>query len=251
VSFAYREGTYAYDLRQLTTVTVGGGGAPSVDDTLQIQAGLTYSIANGAGSPLVSVTIDSLVIASVRDTTTPIRRLGAPVTVQLPVSTPPLLTPDDSLALLSGCDSMEETARTLAGDVHIQIPVPIQEAQGWTDSVTIVLCRGAIPLTGVRVSRYQISSVRETRDSAVATVARHTSLTITGAGMQGTRRITVRGEGQSETSFTYDVRGGRFLESAGQSVLQLGFETIQQTEQVVQRSTSSVRLRPAPQPGGN
>jgi hypothetical protein len=199
---------------------------------------------------MISVSIDSLTIASVRDTTARVRQLMTPVVVQLPVVPPPLVTANDSLALLSTCDSMEETARALAGDLYIPIPVLVQEAQTWSDSTSVVLCRGAIPLTAVRFSRYRITSVRETRDSALATVARQTTLTVGGSGLQGTRQITIRGEGNSEATFTYDVRAGRFLESAGRSVLQLTFETIQQTEQVIQRSTSSTRLRSATPAGG-
>ncbi len=250
LSFAFRDGIYAYDLEQLTTVTVGSEGASPVEDTLRTRAGLTYSISGAGGAPVISVSIDSLTIASVRDTTAPVRQLMTPVVVQLPVIPPPLVTANDSLALLSACDSMEEAARAIAGDLYIPIPVQVQEAQTWSDSTSVVLCRGAIPLTAVRVSRYRITSVRETRDSALATVARQTTLTVGGSGLQGTRRITVRGEGSSEATFTYDVRAGRLLESTGRSVLQLAFETIQQTEQVIQRSTSSTRLRSATPAGG-
>src|SRR5687768_10534374 len=116
-AFVYRDGSYAYDLQQLTTVTVGGEGAPPAEDTLRTQAGLTYSISSVVGTSVVSATIDSLVITSGHDTV--VRRLVTPVTVQLPASAPPLLTADDSLAFLSTCDSMEETARGLAGDIHI------------------------------------------------------------------------------------------------------------------------------------
>ena len=244
LSFTYRDGTYAYDLHQLTIVTVGSQGAPPVEDTLRTRGALTYSVSSSTGVPAVSVTVDSLTIASVRDTAAQVRQLMTPVVLQLPLVQPPApITAEDSLAFLSTCDSMEETARNLATDIHIQIRVPIQAGQQWADSTSSTLCRGAIPLTAVRMSRYQITAVRDTRDSAVVTVARQTSLTISGSGMQGARRITVRGEGTSDALFTYDVRAGRFLQSTGQSVLQLGFETIQQTEQIIQRSTSTVRLR--------
>ena len=195
--------------------------------------------------PAATVTIDSMAISSVRDTMVPVRQLAAPVVVQLPVvSTPPETM--DSTALYSTCDSMDEAARVLAGDVHVPIPVTVERGQVWTDSTVSTLCRGGIPLTVTRVSHFQISNVRNSRDSTLAEVHRQTVLTLVGWGMQGSRRITVRGEGSSQTLFTYDLRAGRFLGSSGQSELRLGFETIQQTEQVVQRSTSHVRLRTIP-----
>ena len=61
--------------------------------------------------------------------------------------------------------------------------------------------------------------------------------------MQGARRITVQGAGTSQTVLTYDLREGHFLESNGQSELLLGFETIQQTEQITQRSTTRIQRR--------
>ncbi len=237
--FTYAEGTSRYDLDQVTTIVVGADSAAPAADTVRTTAGLTLSVTGAT----TTITIDSMAISSVRDTMTPVRQLAAPVVVQAPV----LLTVQqgtDSTALLSTCDSMEEAARVLAGDIHVPIPVVVVPAQTWRDSTTSTLCRGGIPLTVTRVSDFHISDVRSSGDSTVATVQRHTVLTLTGSGLQGSRRIMIRGDGRSETVFTYDLRGGRFLGSSGQSELHLGFETIQQTEQVVQRSTSSVRLRP-------
>jgi hypothetical protein len=239
-TFTYTEGTSRYDLDQMTTIVVGTDGGAAAEDSLRTIAGLTLSVTGAA----TTITIDSMVITSVRDTLTPVRQLSAPVVVQAPIL-PTVQQGSDSTALFSTCDSMEEAARVLAGDVHVPIPVAVARAQTWRDSTTSTLCRGGIPLTVTRVSDFQISDVRSSGDSTVATVQRHTVLTLTGSGLQGSRRITVRGDGTSETVFTYDLRGGRFLGSSGQSELRLGFETIQQTEQVVQRSTSSVRLRPA------
>jgi hypothetical protein len=150
----------------------------------------------------------------------------------------------DSAMIASTCDSMEEAARSLAADTYLAIPGSLEQGREWNDSTVSDLCRGGIPLTATRASRYRIVEVRQTRDSTIARIARQTTLSLGGSGLQGTRRITVRGDGSSEAMLTYDVRGGRFLESTGQSVLQLTFETIQQTERVVQRSTSNVRLRP-------
>jgi hypothetical protein len=250
-TFSYRDGSYAYDFRQTTTVSVGTEVGPVVEDTLQTVAGLTYAFSTGPGTPpLASVTIDSLVIASVRDTMAPVRRLAAPVTAQLPLVSLPMTTTADSTALLATCDALDDAARALASDLYVRIPVVVERGQSWTDSTAIAMCRGGIPMTGTRISRFQVTDVRTSRDSAVAKISRQSSLTLAGVGTQGTRRITVRGEGSSETLLTYDLAAGRFLESTGQSVLQLGFETIQQTDRVVQRSSSTVRLRVAT-PAGN
>ena len=234
----------SYDLSQVTTVTVGSDGA-TADDTLRTTAGLTLSVSAGTGAHEVTVTIDSMVISSVRDTVTPVRQLPGPVVMHLPVIAS-MQESIDSVALLSNCDSMEEAARALAGDVHVPIPVAVQQGRTWTDSSTVTLCRGGIPLSVTRVSRFEISDVRSSRDSTVVMVQRQTTLSLNGSGTQGARRITVRGDGTSQTVFTYDLRGGRFLGSTGQSELILGFETIQQTEQVVQRSTTSIQLRSVP-----
>jgi hypothetical protein len=243
--FTYRDGSYSYDVVQTTTVSVGADPGAVSQDTLRTVGALTYSISGGPGSPLVTATIDSLVITSARDSATPPRRLSAPVVLQLPLIEPSIATASDSAALMATCDAPEEAARSLASDVHVRIPIAVERGRSWSDSTSLVICRGGIPLTGTRISRYQISDVREARDSTIARVDRQTTLTISGTGTQGTRRISVRGQGTSDTVFTFDVTAGRFLESTGQSVLQLSFETIQQTDQIVQRSTSAVRLSAA------
>ena len=241
-TFTYADGLSGYDLDQVTTITVGAGGATAVEDTLRTTAGLTLSVTGGGVAQTVTVTVDSMVVRSVRDTAALPRQLAAPVVVLLPIISP-VQERIDSTALFSTCDSMEEAARVLAGDVHVPIPVVIERGQAWSDSTVSTLCRGGIPLVVTRVSRFQIDDVRSSRDSTVVLVQRQTVLSVAGSGMQGSRRITVTGDGRSETVFTYDLRGGRFLGSSGQSELLLGFETIQQTEQIVQRSTTRIRFR--------
>jgi hypothetical protein len=230
---------------QTTTVSVATISGTLAEDTLRTVGKLTYAISSSSGSPLITAIVDSLVITSVRDSTTPIRQLVAPVVLQLPLTAPLIATASDSAALMSTCDGLDEAARALASDLHVRIPVAVERGQSWSDSTALVVCRGGIPLTGTRLSRYQIADVRETRDSTVARVNRQTTLTISGTGTQGARRITVRGQGTSDTMFSFDITAGRFLESTGQSVLQLDFETIQQTDKVVQRSSSNVQLRAA------
>jgi hypothetical protein len=244
--FRYQDGQYGYEVRQMTTVEVGSGATPLVADTVQTMAALTYTVSTTAGTPIVSVTVDSLVISSARDSTAPPQRLGAPVTVQFPITYVPPTTATDSAALLTTCDSMDEAARVLAADGYLQIPIPLERSRGWSDSSSVVLCRGGIPLQATRVSHFQISDIRQSRDTTIAVISRQTALTLRGTGSQGTRRITVQGQGTSETVFTYSVNTGRFLGNTGQSVLQLVFETVQQTEQVVQRSSSTVQLRAVP-----
>jgi len=98
-------------------------------------------------------------------------------------------------------------------------------------------------MTATTVSTFEVLDIRTRGDSTIGEVIRRSTLTLGGAGMQGSRRITVTGTGTSETLFRYDLRAGAFIESTGQSMLDLRFETIQQTEQVSQRSSSRVRLR--------
>jgi hypothetical protein len=98
-------------------------------------------------------------------------------------------------------------------------------------------------MTATTVSSFELQDVQARGDSLTIQVLRRSTLVLVGAGLQGARRIAVTGTGISETVFTYELRSGAFVESQGQSALQLRFETIQQTEQVTQRSTSRVRRR--------
>ena len=239
----YSTGTFAYDLHQTTVVTVGTDSLGGLQDTLLTTASLTYSVQRPNDTLRIIGVVDSLAVSSARDSTGP-RLLLAPVTVELEPDTAAAPMPTtDSTALVGSCDSMEEAARAIARDVLIRLPANTRPHQRWTDSTSVVVCRGGIPMTAVTLSTFEIQDVQPRGDSLIVPIIRRSILTLSGTGTQGARRISVNGTGTSETRFTYELRGGVFLESQGQSVLQLRFETIQQTEQVVQRSMSTVRRR--------
>ena len=212
------------------------------EDTVRTAASLAYLIASRDGRLAVSAVVDSLVVVSTRDTTTILpRQLLVPVEVELPLRPMVLESAEDSIALMSKCDTMEEAARGLVRDAHLDLPLAMSHGQSWTDSSSMVLCRGGVPLTVVTRSTFQVDTSSTTRNHII--VIRLTELGVNGFGTQGVRRISVSGKGTSETRFTYDLSGGHLVESTGRSLLQLSFETIQQTEQVVQRSESRVVFR--------
>lgn len=252
----YGTGTFAYDIVQTTLVTVGADTLGSLQDTLLTTASLTYSIQRASDSLRIVGTVDSLSVSSARDSMGP-RVLLTPVIVELeppavlrdsmPVSVIDSVTgtPVDSPAVLSSCDTMEDAARSLARDALLRLPANAQPRQQWRDSTSVTICRGGIPMMATTISAFEIQDVQPRGDSLVVPIVRRSVLTLSGTGTQGTRRITITGTGTSETVFSYELRGGVFLESQGQSILQLRFETIQQTEQVTQQSTSRVRRRGA------
>ena len=253
VPLNYGTGTFGYDLMQTTVVTVGTDSLGTLQDTLVTRASLTYSIQRPGDTLRVIGIVDSLSVSSTRDSLGP-RLLATPVTVTLepatadstsaPVPGPPVAgVPVDSTLAPATCDRMEDAARTIVRDALIRLPANAQPRQRWMDSASVSICRGGIPMTATTVSNFEIQDIQARGDSLIVQIIRQSTLTLAGTGTQGVRRITVSGSGTSETRFAYELRGGVFLESQGQSVLQLRFETIQQTEQVTQRSTSSVRRR--------
>ena len=246
-TFAYRDGTHSYDLQQTTIVTVGGGSAGNIEDTVVTTGSLTYTLRNLGDTLVVMGVIDSLSVTSARDTSALARRLLAPVTVELGAGRDTSISlPVDSTKAPASCDSMEDAARAIARDIHIRLPVGLQRGQRWTDSTTTPVCRGGIRMAATTVSSFEVQDIQVRGDSTLVGVMRRSTLTLAGTGVQGSRRIAVAGSGTSEALFRYDLRAGAFVESTGQSVLELRFETIQQTEQVTQRSTSRVRRRPGP-----
>jgi len=244
-SFLFRDGTYVYDLRQMTVVTVGNDSLTRMDDTLVTTGLLTYTFRGSSDTLMVVGVIDSLSVASTRETGAPLRQLAAPVTIDLrPGAVDSLQVPLDSTAPSPSCDTMEAAARALARDVHVRVPRGVQRGQRWSDSTSTAVCRGGIPMTATTKAIFEARDIQSRGDTSIVQVLRRSTLTLAGAGVQGSRRISVSGTGTSETLFSYELHAGAFLESTGQSTLQLRFETIQQTEEVTQRSTSRVRLRP-------
>ncbi len=240
-SFTYQPGMFRYDVQQTAIVTVGGADNVPAEDTVRTTASLTYLIASSDGRLAVSALVDSLTVVSTRDTTISPRQLLVPVEVELPLRPIALESAEDSSVLRSKCDTMEEAARGLVRDTHLELPSAMSHGQSWTDSSSVVLCRGGVPLTVVSRSTFQVDPSSTTRN--LISVIRLTELGVNGSGTQGVRRISISGQGKSETRFTYDLLGGHLVESTGRSVLQLSFETIQQTEQVVQQSESRAVFR--------
>ena len=250
----YSPGTFAYDLVQTTVITVGTDSLGSAQDTLLTTASLTYSIQHLNDTLRIVGIVDSLSVSSVRDSMGP-RLLLAPLTIELdppaipdstgiPVVDPAIVNPPTDLPPVPpSCDTMEDAARALARDALPRLPANAHPRQHWVDSASVTVCRGGIPMTATTISTFEIQDIQPRGDSLVVPVVRRSTLDLSGTGTQGSRRITVTGSGTSETVFTFELRGGVLLESQGQSILQLRFETIQQTEQVTQQSTSRVRRR--------
>lgn len=243
-AFSYRDGIYGYDLEQHTVIAVGAEGAVPMEDTLMTRGSLIWSVRTSNDTVIIAGTMDSLAVASTRDTLAPPRRLTTPLMIDIRPGLEPAPLPADT-TVAPNCDSMEDAARSIARDAYIHVPAGAQRGQRWSDSSSRSICRGGIPLTATTVSTFEVQDIRSRGDSTIGQVVRRSTLTINGTGMQGSRRIGVTGTGTSETLFSHDLRAGAFIESTGQSTLDLRFETVQQTERVTQRSTSRVRLRPS------
>jgi hypothetical protein len=213
-------------------------------DTLITTGSLTYTIHRSNDTLLVIAKVDSLVVASTRDTSAVARRLAVPVAVELrPIVDSLSTTVVDSMVIPPGCDSMEDAARAIARDLHIRIASGIHPGQQWTDSSSALVCRGGIPMIATTISTFEVQGMQSAGDTTILPIMRRSSLILAGSGMQGSRRIAVTGEGTSETLFRYELAAGALLDGRGESTLRLRFETIQQTEQVSQRSSSRIRLR--------
>jgi hypothetical protein len=215
-----------------------------MEDTLVTRASLTYAILRATDTLVVIARVDSMTVGSTRDTSALPRRLATSVTLDLRpiIDSIPMIVADSAM-IPPGCDSMDDAARAIARDLHVRLPAGIQPGQRWTDSTSASICRGGIPMTAITVSTFEVQAPRSAGDTTILPIVRRSALALRGTGMQGSRRIAVTGTGISETLFRYDLGAGVLLDGLGESTLQLRFETIQQTEQVLQRSSSRLRLR--------
>ena len=239
-SFVYRDGEHVYDVRETTILAIRTDTALPVFDTVETAAKLSYRIRR-TDAPSIVASVDSLSIRSSRDSTSMARQLDTVVILVFPLE---LVSVEPSTsAEFPGCDSMSGLARALAQNALVRIPQTITIGYTWTDSVTTSMCRGAIPMVSSARSVYRIHEIRDSTGTSLLRIARGTHLSLSGSGLQGGRQVTITGQGQSETLLTYDISQGMLLESDGQSVLELSFETLRQRQLVQQRSVSRVRQR--------
>jgi len=239
-SFIYRDGEHVYDIRETTILTIQTDTALPVFDTVETTAKLSYRI-HRSDTPSIVATIDSLSIRSSRDSTSVARHLDTTVVLVFSLD---LASAEPNQAVeFPSCDSMNGLARALAQSTLVRIPQTITIGYTWTDSVTASLCRGGIPMVSSARSVYRIQDILDTAGTSLLRIARITKLSLSGSGLQSSRQVTVAGQGQSETLLTYDISQGIFLESDGQSILELSFETLRQRQFVNQRSVSRVLRR--------
>lgn len=107
-----------------------------------------------------------------------------------------------------------DAAAALVPRAHELIPrIPPTLAAGatWTDSTNVDGCRGTIPATTHRLSRYTVIGDTNVAGVAALQIHRADSITATGDGTQGQHHITFTATGTGSAELYLDPPSGRFL----------------------------------------
>jgi hypothetical protein len=236
-AFIYRAGTYRYDFLERTILTLGDSMPSQQTDTLSTSAILTYIIREPEPARIVTVSVDSFTVTSARDSA---RHVTSSLIFEQRSDSARVL-PDGPVP--DSCDSVREIAWTMARQVLISTPGLLKPGAVWQDTTSSQTCRGRIPLDTQTITTYRVHEPMDSAGALLLQVSRSTTLTLTGTGFQGSHAITVIGTGQGEAVLTFSLDRGAFLESSGETSMQLSFEAGRQSQTIRQTSSSQIRPR--------
>lgn len=253
IAFAYKPGAYRYEI-------VAESEIRQPDDSLGTAARVrTRTIATlliaplGADSLHVDLTIDS--VEAERDSlipppdsadtlaSTPHRFTGVMDARGLHLaSSPAPSAPSSQPTRCSG----EEGLLGVVGDLLFIVPDQLPTGIRWSDTSTVALCRGGVPVTTGVVRDYEVTGSHQDADGTpLLRIARRTSFSL--AGTQTTsygQVVALTGSGQSESTLDLDPGAGVVRTVAREGTSDVLVTYGRTSTPFVQKVTQRVTLKP-------
>jgi hypothetical protein len=246
-SFAWRAGTFAYEVVSEATIELAGDSLPA--EQVRTTTYLTYTLAPGADAAAdVTGLVDSVVVeglraggrvAGPRD-----RALTAPVSfaarldpARRRVEFPPL---QSSLCASAAERTPAGAALVLARDLLVALPPSLAPRTTWRDTVASTVCRGDVPLSTTAVRTYEVEGLDQWEGQPALRVRRTSELLL--AGQRGGRRpASVSGTGGATQRLFFDL-AGRLLGATGESSTDVRMTAGEESGELRQRVRTRVAL---------
>lgn len=124
------------------------------------------------------------------------------------------LTSTPAAACPSGTDPTVAAVQTL----FTTLPPELTIGSQWRDTVSVVTCRGDVPITTTTVRDYQVRTVTTWRGQPALEVVRTGTIAIHGGkDAPADRGMSVTGSGTSSMTMEVEPRTGMLLEASGES----------------------------------
>lgn len=246
IAFSYRPGTYVYASHSEVSIALAGDSTrPS--ERLITDMVLTYQLLGDGSAPRVRGTVDSFSVAAGGRVRANPQALSAPLPFEgvvggaLQVAGPRA----DSVV---ACGAPNESLLAAAARTLVPLPASLGAGQSWTDTLTTIVCRGAVPIATETVNRYTVEGPARMDGVEGVRVLRSSTLAISGSGSPRGRAVSVTGTGSASGDLFFDAAGGRLLHSLSESTTNLTVDAAGTRQSLVQHERLRTTLRD-PTPG--
>jgi hypothetical protein len=241
--FAYAPGIYRYEVATESEIRQS---SDSVAAEARVRTGalLTLRFEQLGGDSLrVAVSVDS--VWAHRDSLVPAPDSAVFGEVQLPLVFTTITDARGVVQVEAGSPRTEcaagEALLAVVGDLLVPVPGELVVGASWSDTATVSICRGGVPVTTGVVRHYEVlGSRRDTDGTPLMRIARTTTFSMAGTETTEHRQIiALTGRGESRTLLELDLRGGvvRSASREGTSdvTVTYGRSSTPFTQRVVQR----------------
>jgi hypothetical protein len=250
-SFSYSAGLYRYEL-----VTESEVRQP--DDSSAVAAKVrTHAVvilrldALSGDSLSVEVTLDS--VSAERDSLIP-----APDSIASASSLFEAIVDRQGLPLAGTEGAVQECAEPDAGDLLavardllVRVPRELRVGATWSDTSTVTICRGGVPVTSGVVRSYEVLDPRRAEDGTpLVRIARTTSFSLAGSRTtEYGQVIALSGSGESRATLELDVGAGIVRSATREGTSTVTVTYGRTSTPFEQRVVQSVRLLEDPAAG--
>jgi hypothetical protein len=243
-SFSYSAGAYRYELVSESEVRQPSDSS-AVAATVRTRALVILRLDSLSGDSLsVELTLDS--VSAERDSLIPAADSVAPA------SSPFAAIVDRQGLPLAGTEAeVRECAEpdasdllAVARDLLVRVPRELRVGATWSDTSTVTICRGGVPVTSGVVRTYEVLDPRRAEDGTpLVRIARTTSFSLAGSRTtEYGQVIALSGSGESRATLELDAGAGIVRSATREGTSAVTVTYGRSTMPFEQRVVQSVRL---------
>ena len=250
-SFSYSAGSYRYELVTESEVRQPSDSS-AVAANVRTRALVILRLDSLSGDSLsVELTLDS--VSAERDSLIPAADSVAPVS-----STFAAIVDRQGLPLVGTEAEAPECAEpdpsdllAVARDLLVRVPRELRVGATWSDTSTVTICRGGVPVTSGVVRTYEVLDPRRAEDGTpLVRIARTTSFSLAGSRTtEYGQVIALSGSGESRATLELDAGAGIVRSATREGTSAVTVTYGRTTTPFDQRVVQSVRLLEDPAAG--
>lgn len=123
------------------------------------------------------------------------------------------------------------------------VPAELRDGLRWQRRHVYVSCQGLIPVRVERTDSYTVTGRAAEVAGYGVTLSRRSSLSYTGAGVEGQHNVRVAGSGSGQATLILDAPAGRLVSAVEESVSEINITASGRTREFSQRIISTVSPR--------